>query len=143
MKKLEHIQNKIRWEKYYDPDFNWMSINWQEFDWKNEEFLDLFKDNIPWEQACLEPNCLTSKMLVKYAEYVKPYLCWVVRFYEFTDEIMEYLINSNVDFLNEPEYWEWDVLLMYQVDRLSKSFFQKNRNRFSEDHFKMWDQFMK
>ena len=48
MKQLKNIKNKIEWEEYYNPDFNWDRISFYENE-LSEDFIREFKDKVNWE----------------------------------------------------------------------------------------------
>ena len=56
MKQFKDIKNKLKWEKYYDPDFDWfdwtvntfyMSMN-NDISEDFEDFIREFKDKVDW-----------------------------------------------------------------------------------------------
>ena len=48
MKHLKDIKNKIKWEKYYDPDFDWDNIQFYKENVLSEDFIREFKDKVNW-----------------------------------------------------------------------------------------------
>ena len=46
MKHFKNIKNKIKWEKYYNPDFDWDDIQFYENFTFSEEFLNEFQDKV-------------------------------------------------------------------------------------------------
>jgi hypothetical protein len=48
MKHLKDIKNKIKWEKYYDPNFNWHNENFYKENVLSENFIKEFKNKVNW-----------------------------------------------------------------------------------------------
>ena len=49
MKHLKDIKNKLDWEKYYDPNFDWDNIQFYKENILSEDFIKEFKDKVNWE----------------------------------------------------------------------------------------------
>ena len=50
MKQIKDIKNKIEWEEYYNPDFNWNSSDlYVSNNTLTEDFIREFKDRVNWE----------------------------------------------------------------------------------------------
>ena len=49
MKQIKDIKNKIEWEKYYDPDFDWSNYAFYRNNKLSEDFIREFKDKVDWE----------------------------------------------------------------------------------------------
>ena len=70
MFKIEKINNKLKYEKYYDPNFNWDNMAFYYFD-KNiftYEFIDTFKDKINFAYLYLY-NKIKLNIIEKYIVY--------------------------------------------------------------------------
>ena len=48
MKHIKDIKNKIEWEKYYNPNFNWHSVQLYSKNILSEDFIREFKDKVDW-----------------------------------------------------------------------------------------------
>lgn len=93
MKQLKDIKNKLNWQKYYNPDFDWDDenfynenilsieflkqfqdkINWfymSKVGWLNELILDEFKDKIDWWHVSQIYNIFTEEFLIKFKMYL-------------------------------------------------------------------------
>lgn len=70
MNKLIEIQNKIRWEKYYDPEFDWRhNIDYIEKCLEDKCFINEFKPFIPWDYISYVGN-FTSEAIYKTEKYL-------------------------------------------------------------------------
>ena len=48
MKQIKNIKNKLEWEKYYDPNFDWDNIQFYKENVLSEDFIREFKDKVNW-----------------------------------------------------------------------------------------------
>ena len=48
MKYLKDIKNKIKWEKYYNPDFDWHYRQIYIDNTLSEDFIKAFKNKVAW-----------------------------------------------------------------------------------------------
>lgn len=73
MKKLSDIQDRIRWEKYFDPNFVWQSRNAKLYlnDIKTLDvsFLRLFKDKLKWHVVSIWRD-MSEEEIREFADYV-------------------------------------------------------------------------
>ena len=51
MKQIKDIKNKIEWEQYYSPDFDWANIAFYANNILSEEFIREFQDKINWKHV--------------------------------------------------------------------------------------------
>lgn len=73
MKKLSDIQDRIRWEKYFDPNFVWQSRNAKLYlnDIKTLDvsFLRLFKDKLNWRVVSIWRD-MPEEEIREFVDYV-------------------------------------------------------------------------
>jgi hypothetical protein len=73
MKQIKNIKNKIKYEKYYDPDFDWGDMFFYKFNEEtplfSEEFLEEFKDKINWLYLITYQKFDEQKL----RQYIEPY----------------------------------------------------------------------
>ena len=48
MKQIKDIKNKIEWEEYYDPSFNWNTAQLYKENIFSEDFIREFKNKVDW-----------------------------------------------------------------------------------------------
>lgn len=48
MKQIKDIKNKLKWEEYYDPTFDWDCIIYYKNSELTEDFIREFKDKVDW-----------------------------------------------------------------------------------------------
>ena len=56
MKHLKYIKNKLDWEKYYDPNFEWNDYTFYSRNKLSEDFIREFQDKIDWSSISIGPN---------------------------------------------------------------------------------------
>lgn len=97
MKQLKKIKNKIVFEKYYDPGFNWSNpvIYEQKF---SKSFIKEFKDKIDWPFYFLYSKFTFSELKYLYKNYPKVFtedtfdsLC-ITRYWTFKE--IEYFFDK-------------------------------------------------
>lgn len=142
MKKLDEIQKRIKWERFYDPGFNWFfSDIYSDTDIVTDEFIEEFKDKIYWG-LLLEARVFPETFLVKYQDH----LDWdsVSKYQVLTEDFIHLWRNKlNWDFicayqqmsetflLEHSEYIEWEIARKHQCS-LSKEFIVEYDNAMRE-----------
>ena len=48
MKQIKDIKNKIKWEEYYNPNFDWHNRQFYIDNKLSEDFIREFKDKVHW-----------------------------------------------------------------------------------------------
>ena len=107
MKQLKNIKNKLKWEDYYNPDFDW---NNQSFYVKNklsEDFIREFKDKVNWKYIS-EYQKLSEKFIREF-KWKVDWICISKK-----QRLSERFIR---EFKNRVD---WDMIFEYQ--KLSKEF---------------------
>ena len=56
MKQFKDIKNKISWEQYYNPDFNWYDWMFYYNNILTEDFIREFQDKVDWEYISIYQN---------------------------------------------------------------------------------------
>ena len=49
MKQFKDIKKKLKWEQYYDSDFDWYDLEFYADNTLSEDFIREFKDKVDWE----------------------------------------------------------------------------------------------
>ena len=65
MKQIKDIKNKISWEEYYNPDFNWSDFNFYRNNQLSEDFIIEFKDKV-WWRYITSTQKLSEQFIRKY-----------------------------------------------------------------------------
>ena len=112
MKQLKKIKNKIVFEKYYDPGFNWCNpaIYEQKF---SKSFIKEFKDKIDWHFYFLYSKFTFSELKYLYKNYPE----------KFTEDIFDSLCITRYWAFKEIEYF-FDKLslgLLFQFNNKNMS----------------------
>ena len=48
MKYMNNLKNKVQWEQYYDPSFNWNDIEFYQDNKLSDDFIREFQDKVDW-----------------------------------------------------------------------------------------------
>ena len=100
MRYLENVKNKLSWEKYYAPEFDWGDWQFYLKYYLTDEFIEEFKDKLNWlhlltyqrvNEALLEKYIqyidwtaatahqqLSEKFMDKYTDEITKHLCWCI-----------------------------------------------------------------
>ena len=49
MQQLKDIKKKLKWEDYYNPNFDWTSVQFYIGNVLSEDFIREFQDKVNWE----------------------------------------------------------------------------------------------
>lgn len=130
MKQLKNIKKKLKWEKYYDPDFNWHNeLFYMNFIF-SEEFIDEFKNKIDWEQLSI--LCIFSeKQLIKYKDKVDWYIAVGIQ------KINETIIRECLIDLND-SCKRSIFQSMFEFNKLSEAFLEELINIDPNEDFVDW-----
>ena len=52
MKQIDNIKKKIKWEEYYNPEFDWRDWGFYSNNILSEDFIREFKDKVDWSAIC-------------------------------------------------------------------------------------------
>ena len=48
MKQIKDIKNRLEWEQYYDPEFDWNNYDFYRNNKLTEDFIREFQDKVNW-----------------------------------------------------------------------------------------------
>ena len=67
MKHINKVKQKLEWEKYYDPDFDWNNYCLYVNGDLTEDFIEEFADKVDWHYIC---SCqdLSESLMRKYSD---------------------------------------------------------------------------
>ena len=95
MKQLKNIKNKLEWQKYYNPNFDWGDYVFYYNNKLSEDFIIEFKDKVDWEYIS-KYQTLSEEFIRKFKNKVDWY--WISKHQtlsedfirEFQDKIIFY-----------------------------------------------------
>ena len=107
MKQIKDVKNKIKWEQYYDPTFDWTDYAFYRNNKLSEDFIREFKDKVDWGSIS-EYQKLSEDFIREFQDKVNWYY------------ISEYQKLSE-DFIKEfKNKVDWYLIFKYQ--KLSEKF---------------------
>ena len=142
MKQFETIKKHIKWEKYYDPDFNWNDeefyyyskaalsedfirefqdkVNWEYislYQKLSEEFIREFQDKVNWEYI----SCF-QKLSEDFIREFQDKVYWKSIYYSLINELTSAMVNDvwktrifSEDFIREfQDKMNWDKISKLQ-----------------------------
>ena len=144
MKQIDNIKKKIKWEEYYNPEFDWRDWGFYSNNILSEDFIREFKDKVDWSAICRY-----QKLSEDFIREFKDKVHWgVVSIYQnnLSDEFKTEFANK----LNFVVSNDNDVALVFPDDttknriQLNRQIFDKqllDNPRFLDLSFKMTNQF--
>ena len=144
MKQIDNIKKKIKWEEYYNPEFDWRDWGFYSNNILSEDFIREFIDKVDWSAVCRY-----QKLSEDFIREFKDKVHWgVVSIYQnnLSDEFKTEFANK----LNFVVSNDNDVALVFPDDttknriQLNRQIFDKqllDNPRFLDLSFKMTNQF--
>ena len=118
MKQIKNIKNKLKWEKYYDPAFDWNDytfyldnnlsedfirefqdkVDWlyiSKFQTLSEDFIREFKDKVWWRNIFVEQK-LSEDFILEFKDeaYAYNYWTYAFEFQQLSEEFKNKIINE-------------------------------------------------
>ena len=114
MKQFKDIKNKLEWEEYYDPTFNWNDFIFYRNNELTEEFIREFKDRVNWIYISVCQK-LSEDFIREFEDIVDWY--WISR----SQKLSEDFIREFEDKVN------WNMISKFQ--KLSEEFIKEFKNK--------------
>ena len=115
MKQFKDIKKKIKWEQYYNPDFDWDNWEFYADNTLTEDFIREFKDKVDWEYIS-EFQKLSEDFIREFKDNVS----W--SFVSINQKLSENFIREFQD--------KVDWFLIYAYQTLSKEFKEEFKDKF-------------
>ena len=125
MKHFKNIKNKIKWEQYYNPDFDWDDIQFYENFTFSEEFLNEFQDKVNLHLLITRQQIPENILYNFQLKFSKGNWLMISRY----QKLSENFIREFKDKVN------WEYISKYQTlsEDFKKELFQSYKEKFKKN----------